>query len=176
MNPKTDQPDDFKPTLFVVVSRTQTSIPGKGKSKRTRKVVASVVCRLDDAGTPGEREIYGTALQHKAVGGVYQIEASATSMRSATARYIDRFDNLENAPEGAAQMVVQWQLQARAFELELTAAKRERDEAKPLALDCLRPILTAYNRTNFNGRLAIEVLVLNYLRTSGAHKFGDDED
>jgi len=58
-----------------------------------------------------------------------------------------------------------WQAQARAFDIE-QAAIRERKKAEGVndMLDALEPLRRRYQKTNATGKLAIEVLLLSYLR------------
>ncbi len=58
-----------------------------------------------------------------------------------------------------------WQAQARAFEIEQAAVReRKKAEGTNAMLERLEPLRKKYARTNPTGKLAIEVLVLSYLR------------
>ena len=58
-----------------------------------------------------------------------------------------------------------WQAQARAFEIEQAAIReRKKAEGANAMLERLEPLRRRYARTNAPGRLAMEVLLLSYLR------------
>jgi hypothetical protein len=58
-----------------------------------------------------------------------------------------------------------WQAQARAFEIEQSAIRlRKKAEGTIDMLEVLEPLRRKYSKTNATGKLALEVLILSYLR------------
>lgn len=131
------------------------------------------ILRENLAGTLGESDyILPTKGLHGSVGLIYSFEYEEPADPSklspgkrfnsywpGSQRYVGQWANAE---ERAV-----WHTQARAFDLE-QAAKRERKKEESVVpmLDVLEPLRKRYSKTNYAGKLAIEVLVLAYLRRS----------
>lgn len=160
--------EEFKPTRFVVVGRGRARVAQEG-GKKSATLPAIMLRRVmpDGALSPKDEVYTSKLLRGKGVGLVYEMEASDESIKPATVRFIERWHDEEQ--------VAEWQLAAKAHDAVQDAERRERDAAAPLALELLRPLRRAYAKTNWNGKMAIEVLVLNYLRMDGA-QFADREE
>lgn len=164
----TKESGEFKVRRFVVTGRTKARESKPGGKKGAYKP-AVVLRRVGDDGTLGKRdEVYlSKNLQRAVVGGVYEMEASEDTIHPSTFTYKERWHD-----EAA---VAEWQATSRAAEIVEAAERRERNDSEPIALELLRPLRRAYSRTNWNGKMALEVLVLNYLRM-GAAKFAEEDD
>jgi hypothetical protein len=112
-------------------------------------------------GTAGEERLYSQKkMKSIRVGSVYEFgvdSKDSTRIYVDTARWMRVWDNEQEAAV--------WQLASAAFDTTEDARKHEKQQtSRRLALELLEPIRKEYWRTNYAGRLAIEVRVLAYLR------------
>ena len=105
----------------------------------------------------GKERLYemGKDLRHLVVGSVYAVQATATAIYTNTFRFERAF--------GDRPQVAAWQIADRAIDVAKQQRRLEQD-VKKIAADLLGPLREVYLNTNFDGRLAIEALVLSYLR------------
>jgi hypothetical protein len=139
-----------------------------------RRLVYTGYCTLEDK-KPGAvlREVLGTlekplgpelifnrkSLAGSSIGSVYEVEkASETSWRLTERKYVGKYHD--------TAAVAEWQLKARAAQLTEDALKAERSAAKdlPAAFEYMEPLRRIYAKQLPNGKRAIEVLLLEYLR------------
>lgn len=154
MSEQKNPDDEFVEREFVIVGRTRTTEKKPGVILRRLGEVQHV----GEDGELGPEEVYSAKpLLRKPIGAVYVIEATATSIRPTTARYLRQYHDRDK--------VMTWQAEARAQEIIEQAARDEKKGATPAALKALEPLRRLYARTNHLNRLAIEVQVLAYLRS-----------
>lgn len=116
---------------------------------------------ISGGGTLGKEMVYPLKKDtgRLAAGGVYEVEATedGATARVAGATYLERWSDHD-----AVEM---W----HAAELaEKRAIRAEKDEAKLRSkhdFRCLEPIMLAYAKASPNGRIALEIEVINQLRT-----------
>lgn len=112
---------------------------------------------LDDEGRPGETAIFGgRQVRHCVAGGVYGVLLGAKGARG-------EFTWLRTYPDEAA--VARWQAESDAAEVAHRARKLEKNaDRRNEMVEALAPVREAYGRADRIGRLALEVVLLEYLR------------
>lgn len=113
---------------------------------------------VGEDGSLGDERYYGAkGLRGFHVGGVWSIPTNGTSITVGKARYVRRWEKAED--------VTTWTVKSRAAEAEIAARKKQKtDAALVAALPALDPLRRLYFKTNAANRIAIEVVVLAYLR------------
>jgi hypothetical protein len=97
------------------------------------------------------------SFKHDIVGGRYTIDVSGSTFRLSTAKYHGLWPDQEQ--RGV------WQTMDRATDLEVkTISKMSTDASENAMLEVLKPLRREYHRTNAQGKLALEVLLLSWLR------------
>jgi hypothetical protein len=112
---------------------------------------------LDDGGHPGETTIFaGKAVARCVPGGVYEVQLAAEGARGA-------FTWLRTYQD--AEAVARWQTESESAEVAHRARKLERNAGRRNEMvNALAPLREAYGRADRIGRLALEVVLLSYLR------------
>lgn len=139
------------------------------------KLVYTGICDLEDKkpgailreiredGSLGDELIFiRKALNGASIGHVYEVErASVSSWKMASRRYVGRYDD--------AAAVAEWQLTAKVKQAIEDSLKAERAAARelPAAFEYMEPLRKIYRKQLPNGRRALEVLLLEYLRRPG---------
>lgn len=98
------------------------------------------------------------------IGGVYEIKASLKDdeieyIIPKSASYVGKFNN--------KSLIEEWQIEHESTKTMFTVkaqVKKASTTGKDTLLEALKPLRRAYASTNYEGRLALEVRVLNYLR------------
>lgn len=147
--------EDFKP-----VKVTGIGVRIGVKNKKLRGII-----QVDENGESfGEIALYEEkVLRGFNIGCIYEIQATIEegeiqTVRPSTKRFIGEFLDSDK--------IVEWQVQHDSAVTEYSRKQKETKAAKgkEVVLDCLEPLRRAYMNTNHDGRLALEVRVLNYLR------------
>lgn len=124
---------------------------------------------IDEAGQLGAKRWYSVkntkkSFGHLHVGAIYSVEANNDQVWSATKKYVGLWHD-----EGQRAA---WQAREKAREARESAERREARETDENALDkLLLPLRREYQKTNWRGQLALELVVLNSLR-----KYVKDEE
>ncbi len=118
-------------------------------------------CVVDPGWMLGETRFYsGKNLTSAPVGGVFEVYQGPTGSiwisGDLAPRYIERWPDTE--------AVMQWQAEHRQTDTVISAKKRQADEDVNEALRAMEPLRRLYQRTNYSGQRALEVLLLEYLR------------
>ena len=120
----------------------------------------AVLRYVADDGTLGVDLIFDRkALSGASIGSVYEVEqVSETSWQIRSRVFVGRYPDNE--------LVAQWQLAAKAAQVVEDSARAERAAAKelPAAFAHMEPLRKIYRSQLPNGKRAIEVLLLEYLR------------
>lgn len=122
-----------------------------------------LVWRLDTLGEDDFRkqEMFFKLKQSLVIGGIYTVATVPNrpgSVYPQTLKFLARWPDQKD--------VLDWEAQSRANELQEYSFKQAKKEAtRNLIRETLGPIRRAYVRTNYKTQLALEVLVLSYLRT-----------
>lgn len=133
-------------TRFVCIGRRQ--LKGGGLGLGIREIVGEGL---------GDERFYKTAKALR-TGAVYDINANATSAALTSASYVGLY------PDDGLR--ASWQGQSDAAETMAAIEKREKKEAtrSEALMTVLRDLRREYQATNYRGRLAIEVTLLEALR------------
>ncbi len=107
----------------------------------------------------GEHLAFSAQKGSRAIGGRYAFEVSADGQKARVSAV--KWVGGVAAPD---EMAAEWQAKHDAFVLSRSAAKLEQDAKKRALLETLEPLRRAYQATNYDQRLAMEVAVLSYLR------------
>lgn len=109
---------------------------------------------------PGEELLFSRkAFPHAVIGGVYLIpQVDEKSWRLSQRRYVGMYHDIDR--------VAQWQLEAKAKQMIEDALKLEAGAQRevPEAMKMLEPLRVIYRKQFPNGKRAIELLLLEYLR------------
>jgi hypothetical protein len=123
--------------------------------------IGLVFREIAEDGSLGDERIYRhKGLEHLRIGATYEVEIDVNNPRSIYTKTLRWLRLWDKAHEAAA-----WQLASDAFDTRHLALRQEKKQnARKLPVELLAPIRDEYRRTNYLGRLAIEVRVLAYLR------------
>lgn len=131
-----------------------------GVCNLTDKKPGVILRPLMEDETLGQELIFNRkAMQHAVIGGVYEVEKETdTAWRLSEKKYVGMY--------GDAKAVTEWQLEERVHQVREDALKAERAATSklPSAFAYMEPLRTIYRKQLPNGRRAIEVLLLEYLR------------
>lgn len=126
-----------------------------GKRESTEGKPLDVYYVLID-GETGEKNLFSASKSSATIGGVYSVETNAKgSARLSKARYLRTHDK--------RAVILEWRALHEAFMGQRATANAER-KAKDMGLSALDPIKRAYMSTNIEGRVAIEIMIMRYLR------------
>jgi hypothetical protein len=130
----------------------------------TAKVPGWVMREVAPDGTLGSERVYPVKGIRVNVGGIYTVEAKADDpavIFPGTLAYEGHWPDQNERGR--------WYALARAFEAADQARKQgQKEVTRNLISEALEPLRNIYHRTNFQGQVALEVLILTYLRTGRA--------
>lgn len=96
------------------------------------------------------------------IGNIYSfeftIEGEKLSLFPSSRQYVKQWDNKEQ--------IIKWRLDSEAKQVVEQLRRNEKlANSKQVFFDALKPIIEAYQNTNYVGQMAIEVLVLRLIRS-----------
>ena len=113
-----------------------------------------------------ERIFSAKAFRLAYVGNVYTIDASENQCRPDTLRFVSKWHD--------EQRVADWQAKARAFDVQRRMVKLAKEAGKTNELlETLAPFRRAYRETDLTGRIALEAVLLYFLRYGSISKLAD---
>jgi hypothetical protein len=113
-----------------------------------------------------ERIFSAKAFRLAYVGNVYTIDASENQCWPDTLRFVSKWHD--------EQRVADWQAKARAFDVQRRMVKLAKEAGKTNELlETLAPFRRAYRETDVTGRIALESVLLYFLRYGSISKLAD---
>jgi hypothetical protein len=146
---------------YVYIGTTEITAEVKGKQKKLPGVVLQ---NVDADGNLSTEQQYYAAKNFggMSIGAVYEfvVEENGKRLYSQTRKYIEQFKDRDQ--------IVQWRLAEEVKQIADRERKREKTESlsnNDLMFDVLKPIIVAYNQTDYRGQMVIELMLLRYLRS-----------
>lgn len=110
----------------------------------------------------GSERFFEAKKHNVQVGHVYKVSASATQVKLPYV-WVRMYEDKEK--------VAEWQLRERARKAsERVEQAQKKETARNLPLEVLQPFADAYSRSDYYGRIAIEIIMIEHIRRYGVRK------